>query len=103
MIRPIEKQLGHGRRTFLEGCVDLAPEQFRRLHHQGYAAMPVPIILRFPQPPVAVVHFLDQPGQPAHAGFGDDDLQLRMPLQYSPGKEIDEGIDELGDEALGMG
>ncbi len=43
-----------------------------------------------PVPTVSVVHLLDEVGDPPHAGFHEDDPQVREPLE-------DAGEDELPD------
>src|SRR5690606_28840871 len=50
----------------------------------------------------AIVELLDDPWYPAHAALGDDDLELRVPLEDAPGEQVDERVEELLDEHLGM-
>src|SRR5262249_60455678 len=61
-----------------------------------------PDLLGLPERRVAVVELLDEPGQPYRAGLGPDDAQLRMPLEDAPGEEIDEGLEEVRQEKLGV-
>src|SRR5216117_3509118 len=54
--------------VFLEGRVDLPLEELARLRFEGAAALVGPELLRLPEPPVAVVELLDEPGEPSRAG-----------------------------------
>src|SRR6185369_11742817 len=73
-----------------------------RFGHEGAAALVGPELLRLPEPPVAVVELLDEPGQPSGAGLGHDHAQLRMSLEDAPGEEVDEGLEEVREEELGV-
>src|SRR4029453_16831124 len=56
---------------------------------QGRHPGPPPALQKFlgpPQPPVAVVELLDEPGQPPGARLGHHHAQLRVPLENAPGE-----------------
>ena len=65
---------------------------------QREAAFLIPERLRFPKPLIAMVEFLDDPGQLAQSALRHDDAQFRMAVEDAPGKEIDERIEKLLDE-----
>src|SRR5690606_11376145 len=97
VLRPPELEQAHRGGALLEGAVDLALEHLARLHLVRDAALVVPELLAFPQPPMAVVELLDHPRHPADAALGDDDPELRMALEDPPGEQVDERIEELLD------
>src|SRR5215475_10695276 len=86
----------------LERCVDLPLEELARLGDEHAAALVGPELLGLPEPPVAPVELLDEPRQPAGAGLGHHDTQLRVPLENAPGEEVDEGLEEVREEELGV-
>src|SRR5690606_32495477 len=102
VFRAPELEQPHRGGALLEGPVNLALEHLAGLHLVRDTALVVPELLAFPQTPVAVIQFLDHPGNPADAAFGNDDLQFRMPFEDAPGEQIDERIEELFDEHLGV-
>src|SRR5215475_7850878 len=51
---------------------------------------------------MAVVELLDEPGQPAGAALGDDDLELRMALEDAPGEQVDKRFEEIRHEEFGV-
>src|SRR6185369_13543181 len=73
-----------------------------RFGHEGAAALVGPELLCLPEPPVAVVELLDEPGQPSGAGLGHHHAQAGMALEDAPGKEVDEGLEEVREEELGV-
>src|ERR1700728_93171 len=86
---------------FLKVCVDLSFENLRRLHLKAGQPALLPVIARFPQPPMPVVEFLDDPWQPSESALSHHQFDLGMPLEDAPRKEIDEGIEKLADEGFG--
>src|SRR5205823_9229211 len=66
------------------------------------AALVAPEFLRFPQPPVAVIELLHEPGQPAGAGLGHHHLQFWVPLEDAPGEQIDKRLEKIVEEAFGV-
>src|SRR5438552_29579 len=97
-----ERNERHRHVVFLEGRVDLPLEELTRLRHEGAAALVGPELLRLPEPPVAVVELLDEPGEPSGAGLGHHHAQSRMTLEDAPGEEVDEGLEEVREEELGV-
>src|SRR6202008_1979546 len=69
---------------------------------EGAAALVGPELLRLPEPPVAVVELLDEPGKPSRAGLGHHHAQSRVALEDAPGEEVDEGLEEVRQEELGV-
>src|SRR3954452_25096413 len=65
-----ERDQRHRDIVFLERCPDLSLEEFAGFGFERAAALVAPEVLRFPQPPVAVIELLHQPGQPTGAGLG---------------------------------
>src|SRR5262245_11144751 len=97
-----ERDERHRDVVVLERRVDLPLEEVARLRDEGAAALVGPEFLGLPEPPVAVVELLDEPGEPAGAGLGHHHAQLRVPLENAPGEEIDEGLEEVREEELGV-
>src|SRR5262244_3321954 len=97
-----ERNERHRHVVFLEGGVDLPLEKLARLRYERAAALVGPELLRLRQPPVAVVELLNEPGQPSRARFGHDHAQSRVALEDAPGEEIDEGLEEIREEELGV-
>src|SRR5215472_4718397 len=81
-----ERNERHRHVVFLEGRVDLTLEELARLRDERAAALVGPELLRLPEPPVAVVELLNEPGEPSRAGLGHLHAQLRMPLEDAPGE-----------------
>src|SRR5262245_23214548 len=90
-----ERNERHRHIVFLERCVDLSLEEIAGLRHQRAAALVGPEFLRLPEPPVAVVELLHEPGQPSRAGLGHYHPQLRVALENAPGEKVDEGLEEV--------
>src|SRR5207244_7059752 len=88
--------------VFLEGRVDLSLEELARLRFEGAAALVGPELLRLPESPVAVVELLNEPGEPSRAGLGHHHAQSRVALEDAPGEEVDEGLEEVREEELGV-
>src|SRR5207245_1004026 len=97
-----ERNERHRHVVFLERCIDLPLEQVARLRDEGAAALVGPELLRLPDPPVAVVELLDEPGEPSGAGLRHHHAQSRMTLEDAPGEEVDEGLEEVREEELGV-
>src|ERR1700757_552789 len=57
-----ERDQRHRNAILLEGRVYLALEEFARLGFERNAALVGPELLGFPEPPMAVVELLDEPG-----------------------------------------
>src|SRR5215469_7253679 len=86
----------------LERRVDLPLEEVAGLRDECRAALVRPEFLGLPEPPVAVIELLDEPRQPAGAGLGHHHAQLRVSLENAPGEEVDEGLEEVREEELGV-
>src|SRR5262245_1105702 len=99
---PIAKERNERHRhvVFLEGRVDLPLEELARLGDEGAAALVGPELLRLPQPPVAVVELLNEPGQPPGARLGHHDAQSAGALAKAPPEEVDEALEEVPEEEL---
>src|SRR5437870_1947799 len=97
-----ERDERHRDVVVLERRVDLALEELARLRDEGAAALVGPELPGLPEPPVAPVELLDEPGEPSGAGLGHDHAQLRMPLEDAPGEEVDERLEEVREEELGV-
>src|SRR5580765_1650571 len=97
-----ERDERHRDVVILERRVDLPLEELARLRDERAAALVRPELLGLPQPPVAVVELLDEPGQPSGARLGHYDAQHRVPLENAPGEEVDEGLEEVGEEEFGV-
>src|SRR5438105_11144058 len=97
-----ERDERHRDVVVLERRVDLALEEIARLRDERRAALVGPELLGLPEPPVAVVELLDEPRQPSGAGLRHHDAQLRVPLENAPGEEIDERIEKIREEELGV-
>src|SRR5206468_8063764 len=93
-----ERNERHRHVVFLEGRVDLPLEELARLRYEGAAALVGPELLRLPEPPVAVVELLDEPGEPSRAGLGHHHAQSRMAFEDAPREEVDEGLEEVRQE-----
>src|SRR6202795_4720535 len=68
----------------LERRVELPLEELARLRDERAAALVGPEVLGLPEPPVAVVELLDEPGEPPGAGLRHDYAELRVPLEDAP-------------------
>src|SRR5215472_7363798 len=88
--------------VFLKGRPDLPFEQFAGLGFQLGTALVGPELLGLPQPPVAVVELLHEPGQPAGAALGDDDFESRMAFEDAPGKQVDKRFEKIGHKEFGV-
>ena len=97
-----ERDQRHRRVILLEGRVDLPLEQFAWASFERGAALVGPEFLGFPQPPVAVVELLHQPGQPAGAGLGHHHLELRVAFEDAPGEQIDKRFEKIVEKPLGV-
>src|SRR6516162_3539869 len=97
-----ERHQRHRDAILLKGRVDLALKQFARLGFECDAALVGPELLGFPQPPMAVVKLLDEPGEPARAGLGHDHPELWVAFEDAPGEEIDKGLEEIAHEEFGV-
>src|SRR5499426_2591990 len=95
-----ERDQRHRDMVVLERRVDLPLEELARLRDEGAATLVGPELLGLPEPPVAPVELLDEPGQPSRPGLGHHDPQLRVPLEDAPGEEVDERLEEVGEEEL---
>src|SRR5215472_12466276 len=51
---------------------------------------------------MAVIEFLNEPGQPAGTSLGHDHAQTRVAFENAPGEEIDKRFEEIVEEALGV-
>src|SRR5215510_801039 len=92
----------HRHVVVLEGRVDLPLEELARLGDEVAAALVGPELLRLPEPPVAIVELLDQPGKPPRASLGHHHAQSRVTLEDAPDEEVDEGLEEVRQEELGV-
>src|SRR3989449_5647707 len=97
-----ERDERHRDVVVLERRVDLPLEELARLRDERAAAFVGPELLGLPEPPVAPVELLDEPRQPSGAGLGHHHAQLRVPLENAPGEEVDEGLEEVREEELGV-
>src|SRR5947207_4123951 len=97
-----ERDERHRDVVVLERRVDLPLEELARLRDECLAALVGPELLGLPEPPVAPVELLDEPGEPSGAGLGHHHAQPRVPLENAPGEEIDEGPEEVREEELGV-
>src|SRR5215813_113713 len=97
-----ERDERHRHVVVLERRVDLPLEEIARLRDEGRTALVGPELLGLPESPVAVVELLNEPGQPAGAGLGHHHAQLRVPLENAPGEEVDERLEEVREEELGV-
>src|SRR5262245_65185158 len=86
----------------LEGRVDLPLEEIARLRDERAAPLVGPELLRLPESPVAIVELLDEPGQPPGARLGHHYAQPRVPLEDAPREEVDEGLEKVCEEELGV-
>src|SRR5215469_9058928 len=97
-----ERDQRHCDLVLLEGGVDLPLEEFAGLGFELRATLVGPEFLGFPEPPMAVIKLLHEPGEPAGAGLGHDHLQPRMALQNAPGEQIDKRFEKIVEETLGV-
>src|SRR5205809_2959424 len=97
-----ERDERHRDVVVLERRVDLPLEELARLRGERAAALVGPEFLGLPEPPVAPVELLDEPGEPSGAGLGHHHAQLRVSLEDAPGEEVDEGLEEGREEELGV-
>src|SRR6266481_5015539 len=97
-----ERYQRHRDAILLEGRVDLALEKFAGFGFERDAALVGPELLGFPQPPMAVVELLDEPGQPARAGLRHDHAELRVAFEDAPSEQIDKGLEEIAHEEFGV-
>src|SRR5262245_33216766 len=97
-----ERDERHRDAVVLERRVDLPLEELARLRDERAPAFVGPELLGLPEPPVAPVELLDEPRQPSGAGLGHPHAQLRVPLENAPGEEVDERLEEVREEELGV-
>src|SRR5215813_15457322 len=97
-----ERNERHRDVVLLEGRVDLPLEELARIRDERVAALVRPELLRFPETQVTVVELLDEPGEPSSAGLGHHHAQSRMPFEDAPREQVDEGLEEVRQEALGV-
>src|SRR5262249_58501263 len=97
-----ERNERHRHVVVLEGCVELPLEELARLRFEGAPALVGPEFLRFPEPPVTVIELLNEPREPSGAGLGHHHAQLRVTLEDAPGEEVNEGLEEVREEELGV-
>src|SRR6266436_4387740 len=97
-----ERYQRHRDAILLEGRVDLALEEFARLGLERAAALVGPELLGFPQPPMAIIELLDEPGEPARAGLRHDHPELRVAFEDAPGEQIDKRLEEIAHKEFGV-
>src|SRR5205809_3045482 len=94
-----ERDQRHRDIVLLERCPDLPLEEFAGFGFERAAALVAPEFLRFPQPPVAVIELLHEPGQPTGAGLGHHHPQFRVPLEDATGEQIDKRLEKIVEES----